>query len=403
MLTRRSLLAAAATIPVAARAQARPVIKIGVLSDMSGPYRDTSGPGSVACVKQAVRQFQSSAFDVQVLAADHQNKPDAGAAIARQWFDQDGVDVIMDVPTSSVALAVNSIAREKNKLYVNTGAGTGDLTGAQCTPVTIHWSYDTYMLARSTAAQVTRIGGDKWAFVTADYVFGQQLARDAIRFAKEAGAAVTGEQRYPFPGTTDFSSFLLAAQSGGANVLGLANAGADTVNCVKQAHEFGLLQTMRVAALLLEISDIQAIGTEIGAGLYASTSFYWDANEGTRRFTKAVQDAMPNQAPPNMIQAGCYGGALHYLKAVAALGPERARDGAAACAQMKAMPTEDDAFGPGRIRQDGLCLLPAYLYQVKTAAESRSKWDLQKLVATTPAAEAWKPLVEEACPLAPAG
>ena len=403
MLTRRSLLAAAATIPVAARAQARPVIKIGVLSDMSGPYRDTSGPGSVACVKQAVRQFQSSAFDVQVLAADHQNKPDAGAAIARQWFDQDGVDVIMDVPTSSVALAVNSIAREKNKLYVNTGAGTGDLTGAQCTPVTIHWSYDTYMLARSTAAQVTRIGGDKWAFVTADYVFGQQLARDAIRFAKEAGAAVTGEQRYPFPGTTDFSSFLLAAQSGGANVLGLANAGADTVNCVKQAHEFGLLQTMRVAALLLEISDIQAIGTEIGAGLYASTSFYWDANEGTRRFTKAVQDAMPNQAPPNMIQAGCYGGALHYLKAVAALGPERARDGAAACAQMKAMPTEDDAFGPGRIRQDGLCLLPAYLYQVKTAAESRSKWDLQKLVATTPAAEAWKPLAEEACPLAPAG
>lgn len=403
MLTRRAVLAAASALPVAARAQARPVVKIGVLSDMSGPYRDTSGPGSVACVRQAVRQFQPAGFDVQVLMADHQNKPDAGAAIARQWFDQDGVDVIMDVPTSSVALAVNSIAREKNKLYINTGAGTGDLTGAQCTPVTIHWSYDTYMLARSTAAQVTRIGGDKWAFVTADYVFGQQLARDAIRFAKEAGAAVTGEQRYPFPATTDFSSFLLAAQSGGANVLGLANAGADTVNCVKQAHEFGLLQTMKVAALLLEISDIQAIGTEIGAGLYASTSFYWDANEGTRRFTRAVQDAMPNGAPPDMIQAGCYGGALHYLKALTALGPERARDGAAACAQMKAMPTDDDAFGPGRIRQDGMCLLPAYLYQVKTAAESRSKWDLQKLVATTPATEAWKPLAEEACPLAPAG
>ena len=411
MLHRRSLIAASAAPalaiaagPFASRAQSsRRSIKIGVLNDMSGPYRDATGQGSVVCVQQAVRQFNNNGFDVQVLAADHQNKPDVGAGIARQWFDRDGVDVIMDVPTSSVALAVNSVAREKNRLYINNGGGTGDLTGEQCTPVTLHWAYDTYMLARSTATQVSKLGGDKWFFITADYVFGQQLARDAVRFAKEGGGQVLGEQRYPFPATSDFSSFLLTAQASGANVIGLANAGNDTSNCVKQAHEFGLMKTMKVAALLMEITDVQAIGTEIGAGLYVSATFFWDANEGTRRFTKSVQDAMPNKAPPNMIQAGCYASALHYLKALTALGAERAQDGAAVAAQMKAMPTDDEAFGKNSIRKDGLCLLPAYLYQVKTSAESQGTWDLQKLVATTPAAEAWKPLAEEGCPLAPAG
>jgi branched-chain amino acid transport system substrate-binding protein len=404
-LSRRSLITAAAIAPVTTRfaRAARPVIKIGVLNDMSGPYRDSTGPGSVACVQQAVRQFNSSAFDVQVLAADHQNKPDIGAAIVRQWFDRDGVDVVMDVPTSSVALAVNAIAKEKNRLYLNNGAGTGDLTGNQCTPVTIHWAYDTYMLARSTASQVTKLGGDKWFVVTADYVFGQQLARDAIRFAGEAGAKIIGEQRYPFPATTDFSSFLLSAQASGANVIGLANAGTDTSNCVKQAHEFGLMSSMKVAALLMEISDVQAIGTEIGAGLYLTSTFYWDFSSGTRAFTKAVQDAIPNRQPPNMIQAGCYASALHYLKSITTLGPGQAQDGAAVCAHMKAMPTDDEAFGKNRIRQDGLCLLPAYLYQVKSTAESQGKWDLQKLVATTSADEAWKPLGEEGCALAPAG
>ena len=401
-LTRRTLVAATAALPIAARAQTRPTIKIGVMNDMSGPYRDATGMGSVACTQHAVRQFNSAGFDVQVLAADHQNKPDVGAAIARQWFDRDAVDVILDVPTSSVALAVNSIAKEKNKLYINTGAGTGDLTGEQCTNVTIHWSYDTYMLAKSTATQVTKLGGNKWFFVTADYVFGQQLARDAVRFAKESGGQVLGEQRYPFPATTDFSSFLLAAQSSGANVIGFANAGTDTSNCVKQAHEFGLTQSMKIAALLMEITDVQAIGTEIGAGLYVSASFYWDRDEGTRTFTKAVQPGMPNGEPPNMIQAGCYAATLHYLKALTALGVDRARDGAAVCAQMKAMPTDDEAFGKNSIRKEGLALLPAYLYQVKTTAESHGKWDLQKLVATTPADQAWKPLSEEGCPLAPA-
>jgi branched-chain amino acid transport system substrate-binding protein len=321
----------------------------------------------------------------------------------RQWFDRDGVDVVMDVPTSSVALAVNAVAKEKNKLYINNGGGTGDLTGSQCTPVTIHWAYDTFMLARSTASQVTKLGGNKWFFVTADYVFGQQLARDTVRFATESGAKVVGEQRYPFPTTTDFSSFLLAAQASGANVIGLANAGDDTSNCIKQAHEFGLTSSMRLAALLVEISDVQAIGTEIGGGLYLTSTFYWDANEGTRRFTKSVQNDMPNRIPPNMIQAGCYASALHYMKALTAVGAAQASDGAAICAHMKAMPTDDEAFGKNRIRQDGLCLLPAYLYQVKTTEESHGKWDLQKLIATTPAEAAWKPLGEEGCALAPAG
>ncbi len=388
-------------MPFAARAQPRPVIKIGVLNDMSGPYRDATGTGSVVCVQAAVQQFASAGFDVQVIPGDHQNKPDVGAALARQWYDRDGVDVIMDVPTSSVALAVNTVAKEKNKLYINTGAGTGDLTASQCTAVTIHWSYDTYMLARSTASQVTKLGGNKWFFVTADYVFGQQLARDAMRFAKEGGAEVLGERRYPFPTTTDFSALLLDAKASGANVIGFANAGVDTSNCIKQAHEFGLLQTMKAAALLMEISDVEAIGTEIGAGLYLTGSFYWDQTDGTRKFANTVQQAMPNRQPPNMIQAGCYAGTLHYLKAVTAMGVERARDGAAICAQMKAMPTEDDAFGRNKIRADGLCLLPAYLYQVKSPAESTSKWDLQKLIATTPANEAWKPLSEEGCSLAP--
>ena len=404
MIARRTLLAGSAAAAIAvprARAQGQ-TITLGVLNDTSGPYRDTGGTLSIECVRQAVQDFGDHGFKVQVVSADHQNKPDVGAAIARQWFDRDAVDVIMDVPTSSVALAVNSVAKEKNKLYINNGGGTGDLTGSQCTPVTIHWAYDTYMLSRSTASQVTKLGGNKWFFVTADYVFGQQLARDSIRFAKEAGGQVLGEQRYPFPATTDFSSFLLAAQAAGANVLGLANAGTDTSNCIKQAHEFGLMQTMKVAALLMEITDVEAVGTDIGAGLYVSSTYYWDANEGTRALAKAVRGSMPDTGPPNMIQAGCYASALHYMKAVTAMGVDKARDGAAVCAQMKAMPTDDEAFGKNTIRKDGLCLLPAFLYQVKTSAESTSRWDLQKLVATTPADQAWKPLSEEGCALAPA-
>ncbi len=277
IITRRTVMgaaAAAALLPARSRAQSRPLIKIGVMNDLSGPYRDATGPGSSVCAQYAVKQFGDAPFEVQILTADHQNKPDVGASIARQWCDRDGVDVILDVPTSSVSLAVNSIAKEKNKLYLNTGGGTGDLTGTQCTPVTIHWTYDTYMLSRSTATQITKLGGKKWYFITADYVFGQQLARDAMTFVKANGGTVLGETRYPFPQTTDFSSQLLEAQAAGADVIGFANAGSDTINCIKQAHEFGLASKVKLAAMLMEMSDVKAVGAETGQGLYLTQTYY---------------------------------------------------------------------------------------------------------------------------------
>jgi branched-chain amino acid transport system substrate-binding protein len=268
-VSRRTLLgtaAAASALPlVRARAQAQPTIRIGVLNDMSGPYRDTGGKTSVICTQQAVQDFGDHGFKVEVVSADHQNKPDLAASIARQWFDRDGVDIIVDVPTSSVALAVNSVVREKNKAYVNSGAGTTDLTGTQCSPNTVHWTYDTYCLAKSTGGAMVKTGGDSWYFVTADYVFGQQLQRDTSRFVTEAGGKVLGAAPYPFPGTTDFSSFLVSAQASRAKVLGLANAGADTVNCIKQAVEFGLTKNMKVAALLMFLADVHGLGLETTA------------------------------------------------------------------------------------------------------------------------------------------
>ena len=400
MLNRRTLLAAAAAAPMAsrrARAQSK-VVKLGVLNDQSGPYRDIGGMQSVNAVRQAVAEF-GGGMQVEVLFADHQNKPDVGAGIARQWYDQDGVSIILDVPTSSVALAVNNVAREKNRILLDCGAATSDLTGSQCTPCTIHWSYDTYMLARSTGGAMVKAGGDSWYFVTADYVFGQQLQRDTAKFVTAAGGKVTGASPYPFPGTSDFSSFLLSAQSSGAKVLGLANSGADTINSIKQAAEFGLTSTMKIAALLMYINDVHGLGLEQAQGLNLTESFYWDMNDGTRAFTKRFQARMPNIAP-NMNNAGSYAGALHFLKAVQALGgPAAALDGAAVVAQMKAMPTEDDAFGKGSIRSDGMAMVPSFLFQVKTPAESKYPWDYYKLVATTPADQAWKPLAEGGCPL----
>ena len=400
MLNRRTLLAAAAVAPMAsrrARAQSK-VVKLGVLNDQSGPYRDIGGMQSVNAVRQAVAEF-GGGMQIEVLFADHQNKPDVGAGIARQWFDQDGVSIILDVPTSSVALAVNNVAREKNRILLDCGAATSDLTGSQCTPCTIHWSYDTYMLARSTGGAMVKAGGDSWYFVTADYVFGQQLQRDTAKFVTAAGGKVTGASPYPFPGTSDFSSFLLSAQSSGAKVLGLANSGADTVNSIKQAAEFGLTSTMKIAALLMYINDVHGLGLEQAQGLNLTESFYWDMDDGTRAFTKRFQARMPNGAP-NINNAGSYAGALHFLKAVQTLGgPEKALDGAAVVAQMKAMPTEDDAFGRGSIRADGMALVPSYLFQVKAPAESKYPWDYYKLVATTPADQAWKPLAEGGCPL----
>jgi branched-chain amino acid transport system substrate-binding protein len=357
----------------------------------------------VVCAQQAIADFVAAGapgFEVQLISADHQNKPDIGVSIARQWLDRDGVDMILDVPTSSVALAVAAVVREKNKVCVNSGGGTADLTGVQCTPNLVHWTYDTYMLSRSTASQLVRLGGKKWFFITADYVFGQQLERDAAAFVKSNGGTVVGRAAYPFPETTDFSSYLLQAQSAGADVIGFASAGNDTVNGVKQAHEFGLNAKMKLAALLAHPTDIDAIGPELAQGLFLTSSFYWDMNAGTRRFTKTVIDRMPQKHPPNMIQAGCYSGTLHYLKAVKAMGAAAAKQsGAAAVAHMKSMPTADDVFGPGSIRIDGRAEFPVYLFKAKAPKDIKATWDVLDLVATTPADQAWRPLSEGGCPL----
>ncbi len=403
-LDRRTLLAASAGTLLAgraARAQPRPVLKIGVLNDQSGVYRDDTGPTGVICAQQAVDELAASLPDVeiQVISADHQNKADIGVGIARQWFDQDGVDVIVDVPTSSVALAVSSVCREKNKTYLNSGAATTDLTGIQCSPNTVHWTYDTYMLAKSTGGATVRAGGDTWFFITANYVFGQQLQRDAARFVTEAGGKVLGNVTYPFPETTDFSAQLVQAQSSGAKVLGLANSGGDTINCIKQAHEFGLTSTMRIAAMLMYNSNVHALGLDLAKGLTTTESFYWNLNDRTRAFMARIKPKTPNNWP-NMIQAGDYAAVLHYLKAVKDMGVEAAKaDGRAVVERMKAMPTDDDCFGQGTIRADGRKLHPSYLFAVKTAAESTGPWDLLKLVTTTPADQAFRPMSEGGCAL----
>jgi branched-chain amino acid transport system substrate-binding protein len=406
-LDRRSVLSGAAALPLlgalpwrTARAQAANTIRIGVLNDMSGMYRDISGQTSLACVRQAVADFGPRGFNVEVLAADHQNRPDVGVNIARQWIDRDGVDVIVDVPTSSVALAVNDICREKNKVHLNSTAATSDLTGPRCTPNTVHWTYDTWMLAKSTGGAMVRAGGDTWFFLTADYAFGHALERDTGNFVRAQGGRVLGNVRTPFPGTTDFSSFLMQAQASRAKVIGLANAGTDTTNSIKQAAEFGITRRgVRLAALLMFINDVHALGLQTAQGLVCSETFYWDLNERTRRFTEKVRSAIaPNM--PAMTHAGCYAAVLHYLKAVQDMGVAAAKaSGADAVARMKAMPTDDDCFGEGRIREDGRKLHPAYLFEVKKPEESQGPWDYYKLLQTTPAEEAFRPAGEGGCPL----
>ena len=398
---RRRLLqsaAAAGALPRSKARAAQQTVKIGVLNDMSGPYRDLGGMTNVNCVRQAVQEFGSRGFEVEVVYADHQNKPDVGVGIARQWLDRDGVDMITDVPSSAVALAVNEVCREKNKAYVNIGAGTTDLTGRMCAPTTIHWTYDTFMLAKSNGEAMVKLGGDTWYFITPDYVFGKQLQRDTSRFITQAGARVLGASVYPFPGTTDFASFLTSARASGAKVLGFANAGHDLANCVKQAREFGLTQEMRLAALIMYLTDVHGIGLDIAQGMTLTETFYWDLNERTRAFTNRVKNKLANY--PHMGSAGIYAANLHYLKAVADLGVAAAKqDGRAVVARMKAMPTDDDCFGQQRIREDGLFVCPAFLFQVKSPAESAYPWDCYKLIATTPADEAWEPLAESQCVL----
>jgi branched-chain amino acid transport system substrate-binding protein len=408
---RRALVRAAAVAPIAAagaglpwrsaRAQAANAVKLGVLVDMSGMYRDVTGATSVAAARQAVQDFGPRGFNVEVVFADQQNRPDVGSNVTRQWFDRDGVDCLVDVATSSVALAANDICREKNKVHINSSSATSDLTGARCSPNAIHWTYDTWMLANSVGGATVRAGGDSWFFITADYAFGHALERDTGGFVRAAGGRVLGGVRTPFPGTSDFSSFLVQAGASGAKVIGLANAGTDTINCVKQAAEFGLgRRGIRLASLLLFITEVHSLGLRTAQGLLVSESFYWDLNDRTRAFAARLRPQIAGAGIAST-HAGTYAGALHYLKAVADMGVAAAKaDGAAAVARMKAMPTDDDAFGAGRIRPDGRKLHPAYLFEVKKPEEARGPWDYYKLLQTTAAEQAFRPMDQGGCALA---
>ncbi len=404
-LSRRGLLASAAlagtALPTVRSWAQAPKLKIGVLTDLSGPYKDLAGPFAVACAQQAVDEFTAGGHSVgaDIISADHQNKPDVGAAIAAQWFDQNGVDLIVEVANSGVALAVAGVTKAKNKVYINSGAATSDLTGSQCNANTIHWAYDTYMLAKSTGGAMVAAGGDSWYFITADYAFGHALQRDTTGFITAAGGKVLGDASYPFPGTTDFSALLLQAQASGAKVLGLANAGTDTVNSIKQAKEFGINKKMSLAGLLLFISDVHSLGLETAGGIVLTDSFYWDMNDQTRAFSNRVALRFPGPRP-TMVQAGVYASVLHYLKVANEMGvAEAKKDGAATVARLKAMPTEDDCFGKGSIRIDGRAIHPSYLWQVKTPAQSKGPWDYCRLLATTPTDQAFRPLAQGGCPL----
>jgi branched-chain amino acid transport system substrate-binding protein len=395
-----SMLVAAACGLGAAAAQAQisdGVIKIGVMNDMSGLYADLTGPGSVVAARMAVEDFGAAAkgMKVEIVSADHQNKPDVGSTIARTWFDVDKVDAIADVPTSSVGLAVNQITREKGRVLLNSGTASSDLTGKACSPNTIHWTYDTWMLANGTGSAIVKSGGDTWFFMTADYAFGHALERDTEAVVLKNGGKVLGKVRTPFPGQ-DFSSFLLQAQASKAKVIGLANAGGDTTNSIKQAAEFGITKGgQSLAGLLVFLPDVHGLGLNTAQGLVLTETFYWDLNDQTRAWTKRFM-AANNNKPPSMVHAGVYASVLHYLKAVDAA---KTDDGTKVVAQMKAMPTDDPLFGKGTIRADGRKIHPAYLFEVKKPSESKYPFDYYKLRATIPADQAFRPIDQGDCPL----
>ena len=395
-LTATLAFVAAALFGTAAQAQVN--VKIGALNDMSSLYADITGPGSVTAAKMAVEDFNPAAhgMKVDIVSADHQNKPDVGSNIARQWFDVDHVDVIVDVPTSSVALAVSDVAREKNKVFLISGAASSDLTGPKCTPNNVHWTYDTWMLAHGTGGALVKTGGDTWFFLTADYAFGHALERDTAAVVTAAGGKVLGTVKHPL-NTQDFSSFLLQAQSSKAKIIGLANAGGDTINAIKQGAEFGITAGgQQFAGLLVFVTDVNALGLKTAQGLVLTETWYWDINDANRAWTKRWQVENPGKLP-SMVVAGVYAETLHYLKAVAAL--KSAADGKAVVNQMKALPTDDPLFGKGEIRADGRKIHPAYLFQVKKPEESKYPGDDYILRATIPAEEAFRPLKDGGCPM----
>ena len=374
--------------------------KIGVLTDNSGLFSDLGGAGSTLAAQMAVEDsgLSTKGWKIDVISADHQNKPDVGTNIGRQWVDVEKVDVFADVLSSGVALAISNLAKQKNVILLASGSATSDLTNAQCSPNTIHWTYDTYMVAKSTGQALVRAGYDSWYFLLADFAFGYALERDASAVVVKEGGKVLGSVRHPL-NTSDFSSYLLQAQASKAKVIGLANAGGDSINTIKQASEFGIVAGgQHLAGLLLFINDINSLGLTTAQGLYLTETFYWDLNDSTRAFSKRFSERMKTKAEPSMIQAGVYSSLIHYFKALEAMGGNP-HDGAKVVAKMKEMPTEDPLFGEGSIRADGRKIHPAYLFQVKKPEESKGPWDYYKLISTTPGDQAFRPLSESECPL----
>lgn len=373
------------------------VVKLGILNDQSGVYADLAGPGSVTAAKMAVEDFGGKVLGkpIDVIFADHQNKPDVATPIVNQWIDVDNVDVVVDVPTSSVALAVQEITKNKNRIHLNSTAGSSDLTGKACSPMGIHWTYDTYALANSTGRALTKDGGDTWFFITADYAFGHALEKDTSAAVTAAGGKVLGSVNAPFP-NQDFSSFLLQAQSSGAKVIGLANAGGDMINAIKQAHEFGITSAgQRLAGLLTFITDIHSLGLATTQGLVLTTGFYWDRDDETRAWSKRFAERN-NGKMPTMVQAGVYSVVMHYLQAIKAAGTDEAK---AVVAKMREMPVNDFFAHNGHVRADGRMVHDMYLVQVKTPAESRYPWDYYKILRVVPGDEAYRPLDQGNCPL----
>src|ERR1700761_6959378 len=376
------------------------VAKIGVLTDMASLYADINGPGAVTAINMAVEDsgMRAKGWKIDIISGDHQNKPDVGVNLARQWIDTEKGDVISDTPNSGVALAVSNVVKEKNAILLNSGAASADLTGKACNANTISYTYDTYMLANGTGKALTKAGGDTWFFLTADYAFGAALERDTTAVVTANGGKVVGGVKHPI-NSSDFSSFLLQAQSSKAKVIGLANAGGDTTNAIKQASEFGITAGgQKLAALLLFLSDVKAIGLETAQGLNFTETFYWDMNDQTRAFSKRFSEKMKNGAMPTMVQAGVYAGVRHYLKALDAMGGNP-HDGVKVVEKMKSMPTEDELFGKGEIQPNGRTIHSAYLFEVKKPSESKGPWDFYKLVGTVPGDQAFTPLDKSTCAL----
>jgi branched-chain amino acid transport system substrate-binding protein len=372
------------------------VVKIGVLTDMSSLYADATGKGSVVATQMAVADYggKVKGKPVEVISADHQNKPDVALNIARGWYDNEKVDAIFDVPTSSVALPISALTREKNKIHINSGGGSSDITGVACSPNTVHWTYDTYALSQVAGKAMVKRGEDTWFFITADYAFGHALERDAANVVKENGGKVLGTARHPL-NSSDFSSFLLQAQASKAKVIGLANAGGDSQNALKQASEFGISQGgQKMIALLTEITDVHSLGIKATQGLIVTDAFYWDTNDETRAFSKRFNEKVGHM--PTMIQAGLYSATMHYLKAIEAIGTD---DSQKVMAQMRATPVNDFFAKNGKIRIDGRMVHDMYLFEVKKPEESKNEWDLYKLLATVPGDEAFRPLDKGNCPL----